>query len=129
MAYILYVLGYKHNQLMFYLQSMSFYGFVIDRTPIANVVFLYNLRYTYFNYDRNPLEKVIPMNYIENCQGNYFITSTDCNMIRNIGLSLVLALTIGILLIVTRIIHYFLRTHFRLDVRFIHYKKLIYRTL
>ena len=54
-AYIFYVLGYKHNQVVFYIQTMSFIGFVVERSPMANVVFLNNLRYAYYNYDRNPL--------------------------------------------------------------------------
>ena len=128
-SYVLYVIGFKHNSVIFYIQTLSFIAFVTDDSVIVNIVFLYNLRYSYFNYDSNPFWRLIPLDYIEKCPGNYHITSVDCNIVRNIGLALLIALISGSLIAILRFVYFFVSNHFRLDVKFIHYKKFIYRTL
>ena len=129
MVFVIYVLGYKHNQLLFYIQTLSLMGFVIDRDPLVNVVFLNNLRYSYFNYDKNPLQNLIPRNYLERCPGNYFMTSIDCNIVRNIGMTLILALIVEAILIIGRIAQVVTRKYYKMDVRVLRSKKIIFRAL
>lgn len=104
-------------------------AFVIDESVIVNVVFLYNLRYSYFDYDVNPLWNLIPVDYFEKCPGNYYITSIDCNIIRNIGVALLIALIAGGLITIFRFVHFFLTAHLSLNTRILYYKKFFYRTL
>ena len=59
----MYLKGFKHNQTVFYLQTMAFLGFVVEDQRLSKTVFLYNLRYSYLMFG-NALEDLIPESYI-----------------------------------------------------------------
>lgn len=60
----LYMKGYKHNQTVFFLQTLSFLSFTILDPSMKKAIFLSNLRYAYFDYG-NPLTSYIPNGYLE----------------------------------------------------------------
>lgn len=95
-AFIFYIYGYKHNQICYFMQVMSLLGFVIPDKNLTTSMFLYNLRYSYYNYSQHSiLSNIIPFKYLEKSLGNYRYLSFDSNIIRNIGIPLILALLIA----------------------------------
>ncbi len=59
-----YMAGYKHNQIPYFLQTLSFLGLTFrdDKHPkVAN--YLYNFRFSYYDFG-NLLSKVIPEGYL-----------------------------------------------------------------
>ena len=50
---VLYVLGFKHNQTPFFLQTLSFISFTYSDPNWTLIPFLYNLRFSYYNFNRN----------------------------------------------------------------------------
>lgn len=66
----LYIKGFKHNQSLFFLQTMSFMGFAIKDPSLLQTVYLYNLKLVYFG--TSPLAaKLIPYDYFESSKGNF----------------------------------------------------------
>mgnify|MGYP000926630275 CR=1 FL=1 len=59
-----YLMGYKHNQTIFFLQMLSFIGFAVPQEPLLRMEFLYNLRFSYFDFG-NALHLAIPADYFE----------------------------------------------------------------
>lgn len=69
-------------------------------------MFLYNLRYSYYNFSpNNALSNVVPEYYLEESKGNFQYLSVDANIVRNIGIPLILALLVAILSLIFRTVH------------------------
>lgn len=49
----LYVLGFKHNQTPFFLQSLSFIAFTFSDQDLVLIPFLYNLRFSWYRFNKN----------------------------------------------------------------------------
>jgi hypothetical protein len=47
---VIYILGYKHNQITFFLQTLAFIGFILKDNQLQLSIFLYNLKYSYYNF-------------------------------------------------------------------------------
>ena len=101
-----YICGQKHNQACFFMQTMSFAGFAIYDTELSTAMFLYNLRFSYYNFSpHNALSSIVPHDYLEESKGNFRYLSVDANIIRNIGIPLIMALIIVILSIILRVVY------------------------
>lgn len=63
-AYYLYLLGYKHNQVMFSIQSFSLCIFGLYKPNLDHISVLYYLRASYFGFGSGPFAAYIPPYYI-----------------------------------------------------------------
>ena len=59
MGYFIYIRGYKHNQIIFLLQTLAFAAFKINDINLSNIYFGYNLKFSYYNFGLNQLQKSI----------------------------------------------------------------------
>lgn len=57
--------GYKHNQIMFYLQTLSFLPYYLGGARFSTAQFLFNTKVSYFKFGTTPLYNVIPAAYFE----------------------------------------------------------------
>ena len=49
-ACIINLRGYKHNQIMFYMQTMSFLGYYLGGARFSTSQFLFNMKSSYFKF-------------------------------------------------------------------------------
>jgi hypothetical protein len=61
---LLYIFGFKHNQIPFFIQTVSLIGFTYSDDTFLYVSALYNLRYSYYAFG-NALSGIIPKDYLE----------------------------------------------------------------
>lgn len=54
-GYALHLFGFKHNQLIFFIQTLVFSGFHINKDLKPNIYFAHNLRYVYYNFGHHIL--------------------------------------------------------------------------
>lgn len=131
-AFGFYIFGFKHNQACYFMQTMSFLSFTISDPGLDTAMFLYNLRYSYYNFSPyNALSQLVPSDYIELSPGNYKYLTVDANIVRNIGIPLILALTVGVLAVIFRVFHEFTQNKPLLKPAglAVFWKKIIYRTI
>ena len=62
-ALIVTMSGYKHNQVMFFLQTITFAGYYLDDSRIDTTLALHNLRYSFFKLTDAPYFAFFPENY------------------------------------------------------------------
>ena len=91
MGFVIYVLGYKHNQIIFIIQTLCFATFKIDNTHLSSVYFGYNLKFSYYNFGVQMLEFLLEENYFEESNGNFGFLTKDANIIRILGVAIILA--------------------------------------
>lgn len=96
LSFVLYVKGFKHNQTVFFLQTMSFLQFVIKDDQLGMTVLLFQLRYAYFSFG-NLLSSLIPSDYLEESKGNFSYFSVDSNIIRTAGTTITIAFAVAVL--------------------------------
>lgn len=60
----IYVRGYKHNQIMFYLQTLAFIAFMLKDDSFDLCVFLFNLSFSYYSFLSNAYGGLIPKGYL-----------------------------------------------------------------
>jgi hypothetical protein len=58
-ALVLYVRGYKHNQISFFLQTLGFLAFTIDDPEYSIATFLYPMKMAYYQFGERT--SIIPM--------------------------------------------------------------------
>lgn len=54
------MMGYKHNQTAFYIQTLSFSGFYLKEIRLEIMQFLFSLRASYFQFDGGVFHKMVP---------------------------------------------------------------------
>jgi hypothetical protein len=59
----IYMKGYKHNQIPFFLQTLSFLGLTVEDKKFHMTSFLYNLRWSYYDLG-NAISGIIPDWYL-----------------------------------------------------------------
>lgn len=69
---------------------LSFIGFAVPQEPLLRMEFLYNLRFSYFDFG-NALHLAIPADYFEESQGNFAFFEADSNFLRVAGTTLLVA--------------------------------------
>jgi hypothetical protein len=98
---VLYVLGFKHNQTPFFLQTLSFISFTYSDPNLDLIPFLYNLRFSYYSFNKNMIW-LLPNGYYETSTGNFPILTIDSNILRVGSITLLIATLVTILTIILR---------------------------
>jgi hypothetical protein len=63
-AMALYILGNKHNHIMYYIQKICFLGFALQNQSLEMLAFLTNLNFSYFEFGSNALTNSLSSSYI-----------------------------------------------------------------
>lgn len=100
-----YLRGFKHNQTIWFLQTMSFLGFVIVDEELTRSMFLYSLHACYLNF-KNALVKIIPADYFQSSPGNFWYLTYDSNFFRVAGTQILVALIVASLSIIFRVTYF-----------------------
>jgi hypothetical protein len=59
-AMIITLKGYKHNQILFYQQTLSFLCYYLGGARFDIAQFLFNMRVVYFKFGNGPIYKAVP---------------------------------------------------------------------
>jgi hypothetical protein len=103
-----YVRGEKHNQTVFFLQTLAFISFVLKDDYYSLSIILYNLKFSYYSFS-NALSMLIPSGYLETSQGNFDYLTTDSNFLKVAGTPAAIAAVNLVLIVILRIIFYSMR--------------------
>lgn len=102
----LYILGFKHNQVPFFLQTLGLLAYSIDSSLFDVPRFLCFMRISYYQFGEQPHLRLVPENYAESSIGNFPYFTTDSNILRVAITLLLLAAVNCLLIIVFRLIYY-----------------------
>lgn len=105
LALLLHVRGHKHNQVMFFLQTMSFCVFAIFRPQLEHISVLFYLRASYFGFGPGPFHNYFPEYYVEAAPRNYRFLTKDCNFLRVAGVPLLITILIGLICFILRFLY------------------------
>jgi hypothetical protein len=101
-CYPLYLKGFKHNQVIFFLQTLAFMSFALKDEEYVLVESLYELRLSYLGFGNIFNDTVFAPNYLEPSTGNFPQLTTDSNILRVAGTPLAVAVTIAGLCLLLR---------------------------
>lgn len=88
--------GYKHNQTMWFLQTLGFLGFVTPNRPIERLEYIYSFRFAWFDYG-NALHGIIPSDFAQESKGNFPNLEIDSSLVRVAGTTLLIAAIVAVL--------------------------------
>ena len=134
-ALVGYIYGYKHNQIAFLLQTLCFMGFSLEDEYKQSIIFLSNLRFSYYQFtEDNPFSKY-PETYVKRAPGNYNFLSVDDSYFRIFGWPFLVTTVIFFMfggyivfnLIITR--YYATQTNKRGLIKYFHRRKYFLRAL
>lgn len=103
LALLLHVYGYKHNQIMFSLQTMSYCVFALYKPSLYHISVLYYLRASYFGFGSGAFVKDFPEFYIESSPRNYRFLTKDANFLRVAGIPTIITIVLGVLILSLRL--------------------------
>ena len=64
------------------------------------IIFLYNLNYSYFLYANQPLSSFLSTNYQDPFYGNFNLLGVDANILRNVGIPILMSIILLVLKII-----------------------------
>jgi hypothetical protein len=100
---VLYVMGFKHNQISFFFQVFALMAYTIDDPLYARSTILYPLKVAYYQIgDHTPLMS-IPYTYLESSLGNFAFFDWDGNIYRVADITMLVAFLTGALIGMLRI--------------------------
>lgn len=106
-ALAIYVLGFKHNQLLFFLQTMGLLAYTLDiAVYYEQATFTYALKAAYYQFGEQPSIAPIPDGYLESSLGNFSYFQIDGNIFRVADILMVITVSIAIIISVFRAIYY-----------------------
>lgn len=96
------IFGYKHNQLMYYMQTFTLLGLVLGGDRSGTATILFNMKWSCFMYG-SPFAGLIPADYLESSYGNFRWMTEDSNILKVTGtpilfFSVVMLLALGVFL-------------------------------
>lgn len=124
-ALVLYVLGFKHNQISFFFQTLGMLAYTLHPDSFTVSMFLYPMKIASYQFGERSSLVSIPDGYLETSSGNFPYFSRDSNLFRVADLTLLIAIITTALIGVCRVVYCFRNTS-RLTVSCI--KKLTERT-
>jgi len=100
-CYPLYLKGFKHNQIIFFLQTLAFMSFTLKDDSYTTVEYLYELRLSYLGLG-NVFAALFTPHYLEHSTGNFPWLTTDSNILRVAGIPLAMTALMALLSLLLR---------------------------
>jgi hypothetical protein len=128
-------MGFKHNQIPFFLQTLAFLSFSIYDPSFTVINSLHSFRLSYYQGDQTVSFMTTPDGYLENSPGNFPILTLDANIFRVASTTLLIASLNVCFILLLRVISYLKDTSstvivFRItNFKYRKLKKTIYRFL
>lgn len=104
-AMALHVFGFKHNQIMFFMQTMALMAFSIKDEKLLRMAFLYNLRFAYYGFTRTA-DWLVPKDYLQESRGNFIKLTYDDTFFRVSGSAFMISFVVMILIVLVRSFYY-----------------------
>jgi hypothetical protein len=104
-SFVLYLKGFKHNQISFFLQTLAFLGFTVNDPTLSIISFLQGMKVSYYQMIEGSLIS-IPDDFIESSDGNFPLITKDANIFRVASFTIVIALITTVLITTFRILYY-----------------------
>ncbi len=86
----------RRNYITNFIQKISLIRFIFIGEDMLFYSFLYNIKYSYFDYDGPSLDKLLPNNYIEYAEG-HFNDSNGANILKHVSVCMILTIIIFVM--------------------------------